>query len=36
MAAKLPSYAAFAQRMLERPAVKKVLEIEGTRERFTF
>ena len=36
MAQKFPSYAAFARRMLERPAVKKVVELEGTRERFTF
>lgn len=36
MAQKFPSYAAFARRMLERPAVKKVLELEGTKERFTF
>jgi glutathione S-transferase len=36
MAQKFPSYAAFARRMLERPAVKKVVEMEGTHERFTF
>jgi glutathione S-transferase len=36
MAQKFPSYAAFARRMLARPAVQKVVEIEETKERFTF